>query len=222
MNNTLQVRIEFSELRSHYSELFIITIMIGNKIGHRLDPYINFVLKTTLGNHGNPNLFTLTGFIATLLASFLIIKESWFLAGLAIVLSGLFDLFDGVVARNLGKVTPFGGFLDSVVDRYSDLFLLMALLIHYLRKGNPDLVILTSFVSIGTALIPYARARAEAAQIKCNAGLMERAERIILLSVGALLQWMDPVLWALAILTHFTVLERIYYVWKKLRIPQDQ
>jgi CDP-diacylglycerol--glycerol-3-phosphate 3-phosphatidyltransferase len=191
--------------------------MIGNKIGRRLDPYINYVLNKTLGNHGNPNLFTLAGFCATLLASLLIIKEFWFLAGLTIILSGLFDLFDGVVARNLGKVTPFGGFLDSVVDRYSDLFLLMALLIYYLKKENSDMVILTSFVSIGTAIIPYARARAEAAQISCNAGLMERAERIILLSAGVLFQWMKPILWVLAFLTHFTVLERIHYVYKKLK-----
>ena len=196
--------------------------MIGNKVGRRLDPFINYVLKKTLGNRGNPNLFTLIGFLATLLASFLIIKATWFLAGLAIVLSGLFDLFDGVVARNLGKVTPFGGFLDSVIDRYSDLFLLLALLIYYLRKGDSNMVILTSFVSIGTAIIPYARARAEAAQISCNAGLMERAERIILLSVGVLCQWMKPILWILAILTHFTVLERIYYVWKELQPPHPK
>ena len=191
--------------------------MIGNKIGHRLDPCINSVLKKTLGNHGNPNFFTLTGFLATLLASFLIINDSWLLAGLAIILSGLFDLFDGVVARTLGKVTPFGGFLDSVVDRYSDLFLLMSLLIYYLRRGDSNMVILTSFVSIGTAIIPYARARAEAAQISCNTGLMERPERIILLSIGVLSPWMKPVLWILAVLTHFTVLQRIYDVYKKLK-----
>jgi len=190
--------------------------MIGNKIGHRLDPCINYVLKTFFGERGNPNLFTLMGFFATLLASFLILKEFWVVAGLAIILSGLFDLFDGVVARNLGKVTVFGGFLDSVLDRYSDLLLLLALVIHYLKKGDPDLVILTSFVSIGTALIPYARARAEAANVPCNIGLMERAERIILLSAGALFGWMEWVLWVLAILTHFTVVQRIYHVWKKL------
>jgi phosphatidylglycerophosphate synthase len=108
--------------------------MIGNKVGRRLDPYITALLKTILGNHGNPNLFTLMGFFATLLASFLIIKGSWILGGLAIILSGLFDLFDGVVARNLGKVTPFGGFLDSVVDRHSDLFLLWPSLFIIWRK----------------------------------------------------------------------------------------
>jgi len=195
--------------------------MIGNKIGHRLDPYLYKLFKKIFGERGNPNLFTLMGFFATLLASFLILKESWIMSGLAIILSGIFDLIDGVVARKLGKVTTFGGFLDSVLDRYSDLLLLLALLIHYIEKGDPGLVILTSVVSIGTALIPYVRARAEAANVPCNVGLMERAERIILLSAGALFGWMEFVLWILAILTHLTVIHRIYYVWKKLHSPLE-
>jgi CDP-diacylglycerol--glycerol-3-phosphate 3-phosphatidyltransferase len=193
--------------------------MIGNKIGHRLDPYLYAALKRIFGEHGSPNLFTVMGFLATLVASLLILIEFWFLAGLAIILSGVFDLFDGVIARKLGKVTAWGGFLDSALDRYSDLLFLLAILIYYLKKGVPGLVILTSFVSIGTVLIPYIRAKAESLQVPCNVGLMERAERIILLSVGILFQCMQPVLWILAILTHFTVLHRIYYVWKKLRSP---
>jgi CDP-diacylglycerol---glycerol-3-phosphate 3-phosphatidyltransferase len=195
--------------------------MISNRIGQRLDPYLNYALKRAFGEWGDPNWFTLCGFFATLTASFFILKEFLFLAGLAIILSGLFDLFDGAVARNLGKVTAFGGFLDSVLDRYSDLLLLLALLILYLKKGNPNLVIVTSFVSIGTALIPYVRAKAETANIPCNIGIMERAERIILLSIGTLFDWMEPILWVLAILTHFTVLHRIYYVWKRLRPSQE-
>jgi CDP-diacylglycerol--glycerol-3-phosphate 3-phosphatidyltransferase len=191
--------------------------MIGNKIGHRLDPYIYNLFKKNFGEHSNPNLFTLMGFFSTLFASFLILKEFWILAGLFIILSGILDLIDGVVARKLGKVTVYGGFLDSVLDRYSDLLLLLSLLIYYLKKGDPVLVILTSFVSMGTALIPYVRARAEAANVPCNIGLMERAERIILLSAGVLFGWMEVMLWVLAILTHFTVIQRIYYVWKKLR-----
>ena len=82
------------------------------------------------------------GFFATLIASVFILKELWVAGGLMIILSGLLDLFDGVLARKLERVTLFGGFLDSVLDRYSDLFLLLALLIYYLRKGVPDLVVL--------------------------------------------------------------------------------
>ena len=189
--------------------------MIGNRIGHQLDPFLHSLLKKVFGKYGNPNVFTWMGFFATLLASVLVLKGFWTLGGLAIILSGLFDLFDGVVARKNGKVTLFGGFLDSVLDRYSDLLLLMAFLIYYLERGESSHVILTSFVSMGVALIPYVRARAEAAQISCKIGLMERAERIILLTLGTLLHLMVPVLWVLAVLTHFTVLQRIYHVWKK-------
>jgi CDP-diacylglycerol--glycerol-3-phosphate 3-phosphatidyltransferase len=195
--------------------------MIGNKIGHQLDPYLYKYFKIIFGEHGNPNLLTMIGFFTTLLASFLILYEFWLLAGMAIILSGIFDLFDGVLARKLGKVTVFGGFLDSVLDRYSDLLLLLAITIHYLKKGDPCLVILTSFVSIGTVLIPYTRARAEAANIPCNIGLMERAERIILLSAGTLFHWMEPILWILAILTHFTVLHRIFFVRKRLHMNDE-
>jgi phosphatidylglycerophosphate synthase len=181
--------------------------MIGNKIGHRLDPYLFAILKIFLGQHGNPNLFTFMGFFATLVASFFILKEFWLLAGLTIILSGLLDLFDGVVARKLGKATALGSFLD--------------ILIHYLIKEDSGLAILTFFVSMGTVLIPYIRAKAEALGVPCTIGLMERAERIILLSIGALFLWMEPILWILAILTHFTGLQRIYYVWKRLRSPLE-
>jgi len=191
--------------------------MLSDKLEHRLDSYLYPPFKKIFGDLGNPNLITLLGFFSTLVASWLILKGFWLSAGLAIILSGLFDLLDGVIARNLGKVTIFGSFFDSVMDRYSDLLLLLALSIHYLREENSGLVILTSTVAIGTALIPYVRAKAESLRISCHIGLMERAERIILLSLGALLNWMEPVLWILAILTHFTVLHRIYYVWKKLR-----
>jgi len=190
--------------------------MISNKIGHRLDPYIYRAFHKVFGDRGNPNFFTLMGFLATLAASVLIIGDHWVGGGLMIIVSGLFDLLDGALARNLGKVTPFGGFLDSVLDRYSDLFLLLAILIYYLQRGDTAFVVLASFVSIGTALISYTRARAEAARISCNIGLLERAERIILLSAGVLFGWILPVFWVLAILSHFTVLQRIYYVWKQL------
>jgi len=195
--------------------------MIGNQIGHRLDPFLHRLLKKTYGDQGNPNFFTISGFLASLVASVLLLKGFWVLGGLAILLSGLFDLLDGVVARKTGKVTTFGGFFDSVLDRYSDLFLMMGILVYYLTKNEPGMVILSSFASVGIALVPYARARAEAAHLSCTVGFMERAERMILLSIGALFHIMEPVLWVLAVLTHFTVIHRIYYVWKKLQ-TQDQ
>ncbi len=196
--------------------------MIGNRIGHRLDPYLFSFLKTFLGKHSNPNLFTWMGFFVTLIASFFILKERWFLGGLFTILSGLFDLFDGVIARKLNKVTSYGSFLDSVLDRYSDLILLLAILLYYLRNENLIGVTLTGIVSMGTALIPYIRAKAESLGIECSIGLMERAERIILLTIGLLFHGLIPILWILALLTHFTVFQRIYYVRKRLRSKENQ
>jgi CDP-diacylglycerol--glycerol-3-phosphate 3-phosphatidyltransferase len=191
--------------------------MIGNKIGHRLDPYLEKAYEKLIGHRGNPNALSLLGVLAILGASYLLITDRWIGAGLMVILSGFFDLLDGAIARKFNKMTPFGGFLDSVLDRYSDLFLFLALVIYYLKNNDSTLVIVTGFASIGTALIPYARARAEAVRIPCSVGLMERAERMILLSAGLLFRWMEPILWILAIFTHTTVLQRIYYVWKKLK-----
>ncbi len=191
--------------------------MLSDKLGHRLDAYLYPPFKKLFGDRGNPHLLTLLGFFSMLIASGLLLKGSWRLAGVMIGLSGLFDLMDGVVARNQGKVTPFGGFFDSVMDRYSDLLLLLGLTGHYVQAGEKDLLILTFVVTIGIALIPYARAKAESLQISCHVGWMERAERLILLTAGALFNWMEPVLWILALLTHLTVLHRILHVWRALR-----
>lgn len=191
--------------------------MIGNRIGHRLDPFIFKYVISIFSENFSPNLFTIIGFLFNLIASYLILTGKWFIAGVIIIISGLFDIFDGVAARNLNKVTQFGAFLDSVLDRYSDLLLLLGFTIYYIKIDQPGLIILTSIVSIGTILISYIRARAESLNIVCNVGLMERAERIILISVGTFFSIMEPILWIMAILTHFTVFQRIYYVWRKLR-----
>jgi len=147
--------------------------MIGDKIGHRLDPYLFSLYHKMLGANGTPNLLTLLGLLAMLLASFLVFRGYWVYAGLAILLSGIFDLFDGVIARRLNKVTGSVAFLTPslIVTQTSSFFL--ALLLFYLKQDRRDLVILVFVVAIGTALVPYARARAEAAQVVCNIGLME-------------------------------------------------
>jgi hypothetical protein len=94
----------------------------------------------------------------------------------------------------------------------------LAILVYYLKKGDSTLAALASVTGLGTALIPYVKARAEPIHVSCNTGLMERPERVILPCAGLLFGWMAPVLWIMAILTHFTVLQRIHYVWKKLRL----
>ncbi len=195
--------------------------MISSKIGHRLDPYISKVSKQLLGKNVNPNIMTFSGFILNVGAALLLAIGYMKAGGLVILGAGLCDLLDGAMARNQGRVTPFGAFFDSVMDRYSDFVVLLGILLFYARRGSTSFVILTSVVLIGTALVPYVRARAEGVINKCTVGLLERPERIVLLAVGALFDLMVPILWVLAVLTHFTVIQRIHYTWKRLKGNMD-
>ena len=195
--------------------------MISSKVGHKLDPYIYTVVKYLLGKRVNPNLLTFSGFILNAGAAFLLAMGYLKGGGFAILGAGLCDLMDGATARNQRRATPFGAFFDSVMDRYSDLIVLLGILLYYMRRGSTSMVILTSVVLIGTALVPYVRARAEGVIEKCAVGLLERAERIVLLAVGALFNLMMPILWILAVFTHVTVIQRIHYTWKQLKGRTD-
>jgi len=127
------------------------------------------------------------------------------------------------MARNCREQTVFGSFLDSVLDRYSDLSLLVGLFIFYGREGSILCQVLVGATLIGTALVPYARARAETMMPRCNVGIMERPERILLLFLGAAIPLIMPViLWILAIFTNVTVIQRVRYTRKYLekdRLP---
>lgn len=132
-----------------------------------------------------------------------------------IVLAGFFDILDGAVARNCHEVSPFGSFLDSVIDRYSDLSLLVGLLIFYSQQGLILYQVLVGLSLMGTALVPYSRARAETFVPRCNVGIMERSERILLLFLGAAIPSIMPiVIWILAIFTNVTVIHRVLYTWR--------
>ena len=134
-----------------------------------------------------------------------------------IILAGFFDISDGAVARVSQKETSFGGFLDSVVDRYSDIVLLIGIVCYYAKGGELGYIFLTCIVLMGCILIPYTRAKAEIFINRCNIGLMERAERTIFLAIGSIFNVMNFVLWILAILTHITVIQRIHYAWKEMQ-----
>ncbi|NIQ38244.1 MAG: CDP-alcohol phosphatidyltransferase family protein [Proteobacteria bacterium] len=190
--------------------------MLSWKIGHSLDPHITRVATWVIRRPINPNFLTFGGLVLNGIAGVFLAVGQWFVATWLILGAGLFDLLDGAMARNQEEVTPFGGFFDSVVDRYSDFFLFLGVLIFYLRNRAMGEMALAIVALGGAMMVPYTRAKAENVISECNVGVMERAERIILLSAGALFNWMIPVLWVIAILSHFTVAHRIYYTWRKL------
>jgi len=187
--------------------------MLSAKLGHFLDTSLKPIVKRI---PLSPNSLTITGFLITIIAAF-VIPHNIRLGGLFILCGGIFDILDGIVARTSGKTTNFGAFLDSVLDRYSDAFLFLAIAWYFAEKGNHTGAYLSLGTLIGAFLISYVRARAEGLGESCHTGIMERSERIILLIFATLTGWLIPVLWIMLILTHITVIQRIFYVRRKMK-----
>lgn len=165
----------------------------------------------------HPNVLTLIGLVVNGAAAWILARGEFLYGGLIILSAAIFDLTDGAVARSANKVTRFGAFLDSVMDRYSDLILLTGLLVHYARIERFSYIVLTAVVMTGTVLVSYSRARAENLIPQCKVGFMERPERIVLLIIGALFNRMAPVLWVMAVLSNLTVIHRIVHTWRESR-----
>lgn len=159
-----------------------------------------------------PNVITFIGFLVSLAAAYAFYRSMPLLGAIVLLLSGFFDIVDGAVARASGRVTKWGGILDSVLDRYSDLAVVGAIAVSGLC--NPLVGIAAM---IGSVMVSYVRARGEVEQVRMSAvGLMERAERMVLISATAILGILDIGMLLLALLTNITVLQRLYHVWRSL------
>ncbi len=185
--------------------------MLSAKLGHFLDRPLEPIARRI---RLTPNFLTVTGFLITSVAAVTIPFNPRIGGGL-ILLGGAFDVLDGVVARTNGRVTEFGAFLDSVLDRYSDAFVFLAIAWYMIMHGEETGAALSIGTLIGAFLISYARARAEGIGRECHTGLMERPERVILVSVACITGYFLPILWLLFILTHATVIQRIIHVRKQ-------
>jgi CDP-diacylglycerol--glycerol-3-phosphate 3-phosphatidyltransferase len=163
----------------------------------------------------HPNILTLVGFFINIAATVLFAKGLFVWAALVVVFAGIFDMVDGEVARRTQRVTKFGAFFDSVIDRYSDVVLLLGLVIWYAKMNRMFYVGLTAMVLIGSIMTSYTRARAESLIPACKVGFLERPERIVLLVIGGLGNRMAAVLWVMAILSNWTVAQRIWYTWQE-------
>ena len=169
-------------------------------------------LAALLCNLGiSANFLTYSGLGLALLAGILIYTGSFFWAGGVLLLSGLFDLLDGSVARLSKQSNGFGGILDSSLDRYGDAFVLAGVLFFYFDVGDVLYAVLASSALVGSFLISYVRARAECEIENCRVGFWERGERIVYISLGLLFNNLEVVLWILAIGTHLTAILRLTY-----------
>lgn len=175
----------------------------------------------------NPNFLTFLGLVVNIVAAFLFgyanvdnQAKMFRYAGLVIIGSGFFDLVDGRVARASNRVSRFGAFFDSVVDRYSDATQFLGLLVFYARGDRFLYVVLAAVVMISTIMVSYTRARAESLIDTCKVGFMERPERLVLVIIGALFNRMAPVLWLIGVLSTVTVVHRIQYTWYRTRLME--
>jgi CDP-diacylglycerol--glycerol-3-phosphate 3-phosphatidyltransferase len=175
------------------------------------------------------NMLTITGLFLGIAAGVFIALGRLKLAGILILIGGSFDMMDGAVARASNKNTPFGALLDSVVDRYSEGAIFLGLAIYFSMEGSMKErvygLIPTCLGLISAFLVSYVRARAEGLQLDCKVGLMQRPERVLLLSAGVLFQNFSIVnisilivaLWVLVIFSHITVLQRVAFALRKFQ-----
>jgi phosphatidylglycerophosphate synthase len=169
----------------------------------------------------HPNLISIQGFIVTVGAGVLYHLDHVRWAGLFVILGGIIDIFDGRVARETGLASKFGSFLDSTLDRLSEIVVFLGLLSLYNQYGREMADVWMVYVIMiamgGSLMVSYTRARAEALGLDCNTGIMQRAERVVLLGGGSLifgLMWDGLVLkWVIIILAVSTVLTAFQRIW---------
>ena len=165
----------------------------------------------------HPNFLTFTGVVISIAAGWELAHGRFLSAGLVMLAANVFDFIDGKVATELGAVSKFGGFWDSVIDRFSDLALSVGLICLYSSLGRTDYVLITSIAMVFATMTSYARARAESLIPKCKVGFMERPERIVLFMIGAFTDRMAAVMWVIGVLSIVTVIDRIFYTYIELQ-----
>jgi CDP-diacylglycerol--glycerol-3-phosphate 3-phosphatidyltransferase len=186
-------------------------------IGDGANVIIRLIVRGLALSKIHPNALTFIGLLINIWAAVLLAGGQFKWAAAVIIGAGIFDMVDGRVARETNQVTRFGGFFDSVIDRYSDLALLMGLLVYYASINRNFYVVLTAVVMTASVMTSYTRARAENFIPSCKAGFLERPERIVLLIIGALFDRMAAALWAIAVLGNLTVIHRMIFTWQEAK-----
>ena len=175
------------------------------------------VARALLGVRVRPNQLSLLGLICSVSAALALAADRQRLGGLLLALAGALDILDGALARVSAQVSPFGAFLDSVLDRYSDLLVLSGIIFLFARLGRVGDVVAGLLAVVGTVMVSYTRARAESVGVECRVGLMERGERLLTLIVGALLDLLVPAVWIVAVGANVTAIHRIVHTWRATR-----
>ncbi len=190
-------------------------IDIRRNLAYRItNPIIKILSKSRV----TPNSLTLINLALNIVAAYVIATGHFLLGGALVLVSGLFDLLDGALARFTKRTTKFGAILDSTVDRISEAAILCGLLIWYLARGGNSEIILIFAVLVGSFLVSYIRARAEGLGWQCQVGLFTRAERVIVLAIGLLISQILIALCILVVFVFITVVQRLIYLSKQGKV----
>ena len=204
--------------------------MFGASIGRGAKRIIDAIVRWLAFGGVHPNILTVIGVTISVICGVLFGMGEFFWAGVVLIVANLFDMLDGNVARLTGRVTRFGGFLDSSLDRLSDMVAFLGIMVFY-ASNTPQRSVLNVFLAglglIGSVMVSYTTARSESLGVKANVGFLQRPERIVLLIIGALSTFpnsdfflanrMPQVLWILAIGSFWTFIHRMYFTWKEFR-----
>ena len=197
--------------------------MIGRDEARRaLSNYVETPVALLMGRMGlTPNLVTIIGLLIAVAAAYLIAVGQWWAGGLVALFAGIFDMFDGALARNTGRASNFGALLDSTIDRVSEAVVLLGVLAFYLTSDNDWGAMLVYAALVGSIMVSYMRARSEGLGIECKVGVMQRPERVALTGLGLIVAHWIPVvmlivLGVIAALTTVTAIHRLVHTWRML------
>ncbi len=205
--------------------------MFGASIGRGAMRIIDAMVRWLAYGGVHPNVLTVIGVMIAVACGLLFGIGEFFWAGIVLIIANVFDMLDGNVARLTGNVTKFGGFLDSSLDRISDMIAFIGIMVFY-ASNTPQRSVTNVFLAalgmMSSVMVSYTAARADSLGVKANVGFLQRPERIVLLIIGALSTWnwssdfflfnrMPQVLWILAIGSTWTFIHRMFHTWKEFR-----
>lgn len=190
--------------------------MIKSTVGENLDAWIRRLFPFLFWGRLDPNTLTVLGALVSTGAAVALATGSPIAGGLLMLFGGFFDLTDGVVARYHGISTRFGAFLDSTLDRWVDVVLLAGIAVHFARLGELDHVALAGATTATMVIVSYSKARAELVLDRFEVGLLERAERVVILAAGALSGYLAAALWVILLGSAITAGQRFRLAYREM------
>lgn len=196
--------------------------MIKARFGDRLDGWLEAALPFLFRRSINPNALTVIGTSISIGAGIAFALGSFGWGAIGILVGGVFDLIDGVIARKHGTATAFGAFLDSTLDRLADMAILLGVMVHYAAQGDAGTVLLGGIASMAAVMTSYAKARAEQFLPSFGGGFLERGERLMVIGLGAVSGQLVVALWFLALAGTATVAYRFAVAYRELARLESQ